>query len=174
MDPISACFAGVREALFLDTRALMWEKVPLPEGAELEVVDSGERHDNAAVGYRARRDECERAAKLLGVPMLRDARLEDALRLPPPLDRRARHVVTENARVEAAVRAMRANDLVALGALLDASHASLRDDFEVSTPALDRLVERARRDPAVLGARMTGGGFGGSIVALRSVGAITV
>jgi galactokinase len=166
MDPMAACFAGVREAIFLDTRALTWERVPLPEGVELVVLDSGERHENVAAGYRTRRAECERAAELLGVATLREAQLKDAARLPAPLDRRTRHVVTENARVEAAVRALRTNDVAALGALLDASHASLRDDFEVSTPTIDRLVARTRADRSVLGVRLTGGGFGGSIVAL--------
>jgi galactokinase len=86
--------------------------------------------------------------------------------LPPPLDRRARHVVTENARVLEAISAMRAGDGEHLGRLFDASHASLRDDFEVSVPGVDRLVALAQSHPDLLGARMTGGGFGGSVIAL--------
>src|SRR5207245_9935 len=112
-----------------------------------------------------------RAAQLLGVPELRDVTDAAATRgLPAPLDRRARHVVTEDERVLAAVRALEASDLPALGALFDASHASLRDDFEVTTPDVDRLVSIAQRDPDVFGARMTGGGFGGAIVALARRG----
>ena len=108
-------------------------------------------------------------AALLGVAEQRELDLGDLDRigaLPPPLDRRVRHVVTENQRVLDAVAAMRAGDARALGALFNASHLSQRDDYECSVPEVDELVEVARREPAVLGARLTGGGFGGSIVAL--------
>ncbi|HEU4411861.1 MAG TPA: galactokinase [Polyangiaceae bacterium] len=169
MDQMASSLADERHALYLDTRSLAYERVPLPEGAELVVIDSGVAHRHADGGYKTRRAECERAAAALGVGALRDvgdARLAEASALPEPIGRRARHVVTENARVLAAVAALRAGDLAALGRLFDASHASLRDDFEVSVPELDRLVELARSRPGAFGARMTGGGFGGSIVAL--------
>jgi galactokinase len=167
MDQMASSLADAKNALFIDTRTLAYERVPLPAGVELAVLDSGIAHDHAAGDYRTRRSECERAAALLGVRELRD--VEDVARtasLPSPLDRRARHVVTENARVLDAVQAMRDDDAVRLGRLFDLSHISLRDDFEVSVPGVDRLVELAQAHPDVLGARMTGGGFGGAIVAL--------
>jgi len=175
MDQMAVSLAGVTTALFLDTRSLRYERVPLPEGAELAVVDSGLSHDHAQGEYRTRRRECEEAARLLGVRALRDigvgARdLERVAALPPPLDRRARHVVTEDERVLAAVAAMRQGDLARLGELLDASHRSLRDDFEVSLPEIDLLVALARAEPGVHGARLTGGGFGGAIVLLADRG----
>ena len=130
-------------------------------------------HHHAHGDYRTRRAECERAASLLGVAELRDVGVGDLARLvalPPPLDRRVRHVVTENQRVLDAVAAMRAGDAAALGALFDASHASQRDDYECSVPEVDQLVAIAQADPAVFGARLTGGGFGGSIVGLVRAG----
>ncbi|MGK3992693.1 galactokinase [Sorangium sp. So ce1024] len=169
MDQMAASLADESTALFLDTRTLAFERVPLPAEVELLVVDSGVAHQHASGDYKTRRAECERAAEALGVPQLRDvdaAAEQRIASLPPPLDRRARHVVTENVRVLAAVAALRAGDLVRLGALFDASHRSMRDDFEVSVPAVDDLVESARAQPDVFGARLTGGGFGGAIVAL--------
>ena len=135
----------------------------------LIVIDSGLRHSHAAGDYRTRRDECVRAAAALGVAELRDVDMGDLDRigrLPEPLNRRARHVVTENARVLAAVEALRAADLEAVGRLFVASHLSMRDDFEVSVPCIDALVDAAIGAPGVYGARLTGGGFGGAIVAL--------
>jgi galactokinase len=173
MDPMAANLAGERVALFLDTRSLAFERVPLPEEAELVVISSGVSHRHASGEYRVRRAECERAAALLGVRELRDVGEEDLPRLralPEPIDRRARHVITENARVLRAVAAMRSGDLKGLGELLDASHSSLSHDFEVSTPEVDVLVAIAQREPNVFGARITGGGFGGSIVALVAAG----
>jgi galactokinase len=169
MDQMAASLADERSALFLDTRSLAWERVPLPAGVEILVVDSGVAHDHARGEYNTRRTECERAAALLGVRALRDVSPADLPRvaaLPPPLDARARHVVTENARVLDAVAALRAADARRLGALFDASHASMRDDFAVSVPAVDTLVGLTRRAPGVYGARLTGGGFGGAIVAV--------
>jgi galactokinase len=161
-------------ALFLDTRSLAFERVPLPEAVELVVVDSGVAHEHSTGDYALRRAECEQATRLLGVPMLRDV-LDPArtAELPEPLARRARHVVTENARVLEALDCMRAGDVARLGDVLDRSHASLRDDFDVSVPAVDRLVAIAQADPDVVGARMTGGGFGGAIVALARRGRAT-
>ena len=169
MDQMAASLADSGSALFLDTRSLAHEKVPLPAAADLVVINSGVTHSHATGAYRTRRAECESAAAALAVRVLRDAGLDDLpriARLPAPLDRRARHVVTENARVLDAVAALRAGDLAALGALLAAGHASLRDDFEVSVAEIDLLVELAAQTPGVLGARLTGGGFGGSIVVL--------
>jgi galactokinase len=140
------------------------------------VISSGVKHDLGAGDYRLRRAECERAATLLSVSSLREiGPLEQPLisQLPAPLDRRVRHVVTENARVLECVDAIQSNDLVALGCLFHASHESMRDDYEVSIPAIDTLVEIATSDPDIVGARLTGGGFGGSIVAfaIRGTGA---
>lgn len=168
LDPMASHLADVDAALFLDTRTLAFERLPLPLTVELVVVDSSVRHDHATGDYKTRRRECHDAARLLEVPALRDVAPDDRRidELPYPLNRRARHVVTENARVLAAAGALRVGDAVALGALFNASHISQRDDFQVSHPAVDALVERAWADADVLGARLTGGGFGGSMVAL--------
>jgi galactokinase len=163
------CTAG--SALLLDTRTDDARQVPLdPEAAGLRllVADTQVHHDLADGQYAARRRECEQAAEFFGVPALRDVtpeRLEQASGLDPVLLRRARHVVTEERRVGQAVDALRDGDWPALGRLLSASHASLRDDYEVSVPELDGAVEAAESAGA-LGARVTGGGFGGNIVAL--------
>ena len=122
----------------------------------------------AQSGYNERRAECRRACELLGVESLRDAPGSEGL--PAPLDRRVRHVSTENARVDAAVAALESGDLAELGRLLDASHASLRDDYDVSVPAVERAVEACHAAGA-LGARIMGGGFGGSVLALFGPGA---
>lgn len=168
MDPMAVTLADPRTALFLDARSAVYEEVALPNELAIIVIDSGVKHANVGGGYGERRAECERAAALLGVKSLREldlTNLSHIARLPPPLDRRARHVVTENARVLRAVAALQKNDLLEFGRLLDESHVSMRDDFEVSTPEIDRLVAIARHDPTVIGARLTGGGFGGSIIA---------
>jgi len=173
MDQMAASLADERRALFLDTRSLHYERVPLPPAAGIAVIDSAVPHHNVASEYRTRREECERAAALLGVPQLRDLDYHDLWRLaalPDPLDCRARHVITENARVRAAVTAMQSGDLERLGQLFVASHESLRDDYEVSVPEVDRLVDIARAEPGVYGARMTGGGFGGAVVVLCAAG----
>ena len=173
MDQMASSLARPGEALFIDTRALVTEPVALPPGVELIVIDSGVAHSHAHGDYRTRRAECQRAASALGVAALRDAGAADlgrVARLPRPLDRRARHVVTENQRVVKAVAAMRAGDAEELGRLFTESHVSQRDDYECSAPEVDLLVELALGERAVLGARLTGGGFGGSIVALARVG----
>lgn len=166
LDPMACSLADEHTALFLDVRSLVYERVALPETAEIAVVDSGVAHAHASGDYRTRRDECRRAAAGLGVGSLRDAGLAALAGLPEPLQRRARHVITENARVLAGVQALRDGDAERFGALWWASHASLRDDYEVSVPAVDAIVERARHVPAILGARITGGGFGGAVVVL--------
>lgn len=173
MDQMAASLGEAGSALFLDTRDLHYERVPLPPSIELVVIDSGVAHAHAAGDYNTRRAECERACALLGVGQLRELGEDDLERvnaLPEPLGRRARHVVTENARVLAAVAALRAGDAARLGALCYASHASQRDDYAVSVPETDLLVDLARADPAVYGARLTGGGFGGAVVLLVRAG----
>lgn len=174
MDQMAASLARENEALFLDCRSLAFERIPLPASCELVVIHSGVTHQHSSGKYNERRRECEEAARALGIPELRDAGPADRKRiraLPEPLRRRARHVVSENARVLAAASwALRDGDLDRLGELLDGSHRSLRDDFEVSTPEVDLLVKLARQQPGVFGARITGGGFGGSIVAIAERG----
>ncbi len=176
MDQMAASLADATTALFLDTRSMAWERVPLPAELELVVIDSGIPHDHATGDYRTRRAECERAAALLGVASLRDveAGSPGLSRLPELLARRVQHVVSENDRVLRAVVALRRGELLELGRLFRDSHASLRDDYEVSLPDIDRLVAIADDDPDVAGARLTGGGFGGAIVALsrRGQGAV--
>jgi len=167
MDQMASSLGSPHAALFIDTQSLRTEAVPLPGGLAIAVVHSGISHDHASGDYRVRRHECEEATRALGVTSLRSLTVEDlprVERLPAPLDRRARHVVTENVRVLEAVEALRAGDLERLGALLAASHRSLRDDYQVSVPDLDRLVALAAEAPGVFGARLTGGGFGGAIV----------
>jgi len=174
MDQMAASLADTEHALFLDTRSLTYEMVPLPAEAELIVVNSGITHSHAGGEYRTRRAECEEAAARLGVPALRDVPASDLGRveaLPEPLRRRAKHVVTENERVLGAMQALRSGDLVLLGTLFQESHASMRDDFEVSIPEIDALVDIACQEPDVYGARLTGGGFGGSVVMLAKKGA---
>jgi len=173
MDPVACSVGEVGSALHLNTRTLQYSRVPLPAGLELALINSGISHHHASGGYRVRRTECDDAARRLGVSLLCDlteADLPRADQLPAPLDRRVRHVLTEHARVGRAVAAMRAGDLVALGALIAASHASLRDDFEVSLPDIDMLVALAQAEPDVYGARLTGGGFGGVVLLLCRAG----
>ena len=170
LDQLASLYGQPDAALLIDFRTLHVEPVPLLLGDwRLVVLDSGERHKHASSGYNQRRDECARACQLLDVPSLRDAEADadaDALeRLPEPLRRRALHVISENQRVRDAVAALRANNLPALGALLDASHRSLRDDYEVSTPAVEATVKRLR-EAGASGARLVGGGFGGSVLGL--------
>jgi galactokinase len=167
MDQMAASLAGEREALFLDTRSLGFERIPIPSELDLVVIDSGISHHHASGGYVTRRRESEAAARLLGVATLRQATLHDLELhpdIPSVLARRARHVITENVRVLAARDALSRLDLPTLGALLNQSHDSLRDDYEVSVPDVDLLVDVARSETHVFGARMTGGGFGGAVV----------
>ena len=173
MDQMAASLAGERAALFLDTRSLAFEQIPLPDGLELAVINSGVTHQHAGGDYVTRRRESEEAARMLAVEKLRDVgldRLADINALPDVAARRARHIVTENARVLEARMALKAADLQRLGALFAASHASMRDDYEISVPAVDLLVDIASRHEDVFGARMTGGGFGGAIVIAAAAG----
>lgn len=167
MDQMASSLASTNEALFLDTLSMAFTRVPIPPKAQLLVVDSGVAHQHATGDYKTRKAECDEAARLLGVASLREVQsLETLKMLPAPLDRRARHVLTENARVHAGVQAMKSGDLEKLGALFDESHASQRDDYECSVPKVDALQAALRKERGVLGARLTGGGFGGSVVAL--------
>lgn len=169
MDQMASSLAATDRALLIDTRSLECRDVPLPARSTVLVLDSGTPRSLAASGYNQRRGECEAAAAQLGKASLRDVgRLEELDALPELLRRRARHVFTENARV---LRAAQAADAAAFGQLMNASHASLRDDYEVSTPALDRLVSLLQAHPGVHGARLTGAGFGGACVALCRAGA---
>jgi galactokinase len=142
MDQMACSLAAVDRMLFLDTATLDRALLPIPHGSEILVVDSGLPRALAASGYNTRRAECEAAARSLSVPSLREAAGKNFAALPEPLNRRVRHVVSENARVLAARKA----DAAAFGALMNRSHASLRDDYEVSVPALDALGgPRSRR-----------------------------
>ena len=173
MDQLVCSLGREGEALYIDTRDQSTVSLELDElDAEIAVIDSGLRHHHASNAYNARRDECEEAARALGVASLRDvAPGAELARLSDRLARRVRHVTSENARVTAAVAAIRAGEPRTLGAILNAGHASLRDDYEVSAPEIDRLVEAAQRDGEVFGARLTGGGFGGSVLVLARQGA---
>lgn len=172
MDPIACSLGAANQALFLDTRDLSWQLVRIPSTAEFAVINSGISHSISTGSYRLRRQECDAATRLLGVRDLRDVADDDQRldTLPDPLRKRARHIVSENGRVLGAVDALRKRDMARFGALMDGSHASLRDDYEVSLPEIDRMVEIARAQHGALGARITGGGFGGSIVVLTQAG----
>jgi galactokinase len=180
MDQVAVLCGRAGHALFLDTRTTQTELIPFdPAGAGLAlvVVDTRVKHALAGSPYAERRRACERAAAVLGVPALRDVTLADletarsAGRLDDETFRRARHVVTENARVLDVVRLLRRGEVAAIGPALAGSHRSLRDDYEVSCPELDLAVETAVAAGAVA-ARMTGAGFGGSALALVPAGAV--
>jgi galactokinase len=171
LDQLSALFGREGHALRLDCRDLSIEPVALDlRGWTLAVAPSGHEHVHAGSGYNDRRAECRAACEALGIASLRDAPPDAPEHLPAPLDRRVRHVLSENARVEATVAALRDGDLERVGTLLDASHASLRDDYEVSVDAVERTVARLK-DAGAAGARIVGGGFGGSVLALFPPGA---
>jgi len=173
MDQMAASLGASGEALFIDTRSLQTERVSIPPSLDLLVIHSGVTHAHAGGEYRTRRDESFRAAALLGLRYLRDADpswLPRIGQLPDVLARRARHIVTENKRVLEAVVALRSGDAERLGALFAASQASMRDDYEISTSEIDALVRIGTEHRDVYGARMTGGGFGGSVVMLTKSG----
>jgi galactokinase len=168
LDQMASSLADTKHMLFLDTRTLERQILPFPSGAEIVVIDSGVKRSLLTSAYNQRRAECEMAAHELGVKALRDiGDPQSAEILPDPIRKRARHVITENNRVLKATEGISAQKF---GALMNASHASLRDDFEVSIPALDRLVDLLQNTPHVFGARLTGAGFGGACVALVSQG----
>ncbi len=166
LDQLASICAEPEHALLIDFQTLSLTSVPLElEEYTLVAVDSGEPHSLAESGYNQRRRECAQACAALGVSSLRDATLAAAEALPEPLNRRARHIVTENQRVLAAVDSLSEGDFAALGELLNASHASLRDDYQVSTDRVEATVDRLI-DHGAVGARIMGGGFGGSVLAL--------
>jgi len=166
LDQLASLRGREGHAVLLDMRDLSSTPVALAlDGWTFAVLDSGERHELAESGYNERRDECARAAAALGLGSLREATDADARRLDDPLSRRVRHVVEENARVGEMASVLADGDGAAVGALLDASHASLRDLYEVSTPAVDATVQRLRTAGAA-GARIMGGGFGGSALGI--------
>jgi galactokinase len=171
LDQLASLLGAEGHALRIDFATLAIERVPLDlRGWQLVTIDSGAAHEHAGSGYNERREECEAAARELGVAYLSEATPAAVERLPEPGRRRARHVLSENARVDATVNALRAGDMEAVGGLLDASHASLRDDYDASVPEVEAAVKRLERAGAA-GARMMGGGFGGAVLALFAPGA---
>lgn len=171
MDQMVSAAAKAGHALFLDCRSLEYEHVPLPGGVAVVVMDTSTRRGLVDSAYNERRAQCEAAAAFFDVPALRDVSLEqfeeESGKMKDELVmRRARHIISENQRVLDAVTAMRAGDVQTLGRLFNESHASLRDDFEVTNEALNQIVAVAQSHPACYGARMTGAGFGGCAVAL--------
>jgi galactokinase len=172
LDQLASLSGAEGQAVLIDFRSLELEPLPLELGDhKLVTVSSGEPHANAASGYNRRREECAEAAHRMGVESLRDALIQDLHMLPDVLARRARHVISENGRVLGAVTALRRHDFAKLGQLLDLSHAGLRDDFEVSTPAIEETVATLKAAGA-LGARVVGGGFGGNVLGLMPPGAV--
>jgi galactokinase len=189
LDQLSSLYGEADEAMRIDFRTPAVDPAPLElDGWRLVTADSGERRENASSGYNQRRAECAQACELLGVGSLREleprpgigahegAGAEDAQsepsglgELPLNLRRRARHVLTDNRRVDEAVATLRAGDLPALARLLNESHASLRDDMEISTPTVEAAVARML-DAGAAGARLLGGGFGGSVLGLLPPG----
>ena len=170
MDQVVCAAARQGHTLFMDCRSLEIEHIPMPPGLLVAVLDTGTRRNLADSEYNQRSAQCREAARRLGVPALRDADeslLEKhRLDMDETLFKRARHVIRENGRVLDSVKALRQGSLEQLGSLLDASHESLRLDFQVSSPALDEMVTIARQAPGCLGARLTGAGFAGCAMAL--------
>src|SRR5208282_5075583 len=169
MDQFAACHGETGKALLLDCRSLEYHPLALPGSAALLICDSKVRHKLASSEYNSRRTECEEALRLLAQTMphvraLRDLNPRELeshrSRLTPTLYQRARHVVTENERVTLASTALEQGDISRLGALMRASHRSLRDDYQVSCTELEAMVEITDRQPGVYGSRLTGGGFG--------------
>lgn len=170
MDQMISAAGVAGRALLIDCRSLTFEAVPLPPETSVVILDTATRRELVTSAYNERREQCEAAAAFFGVPKLRDVswpRFEaEQEGLDSVTRRRARHIISENARTEAAAEAMRRGDAVELGLLMDASHVSMRDDFEITNDALNTMVAIAQAHPASYGARMTGGGFGGCAVAL--------
>jgi galactokinase len=165
MDQFCIVAAVEDAALLLDCGTLDADAVPMPGDVEVAIIDSGQPRRLATSPYARRRAECAQVERIIGP--LRGADLEDIDAIDDPvLWHRARHVITENQRVEATALALEDGDLLQAGDLMVASHVSLRDDYEVSTPRLDAVVDHLRSTPGVFGARLTGAGFGGSVVAL--------
>jgi galactokinase len=174
LDQVSSIFGKKDHAIFLDCRAETVETFPFPPGIGLLIVHSGVKHALSGGEYNERRDQCFEAAEILGVRALRDATSEQlaAAVMPSLVKRRAAHIIGENERVFQAIDHLKRHDAVALGKLMGESHRSSMENFENSTPELDALVEISSAQKGVYGARLTGGGFGGAIVALVSLSAI--
>jgi galactokinase len=170
MDQMVIAAAQAGHALLIDCRSLHTEPVPLPPQTAVLILDTGSRRGLVDSAYNERRQQCETAAAFFGVKALRDVSLAQLVqarnKLDPLTHRRARHVITENERTLAAAQAMHLADARRLGQLMNESHASLRDDFEVSSLELNMIVELAQAWPGCYGARLTGAGFGGCAVAL--------
>jgi galactokinase len=175
MDQFISVHGKKDHALLLDCRTLAYQRLPIPPEVSLVICNTMVRHSHSASGYNQRRAECEAATqffseRLPGVKALRDVSAEDFEKLggelPEVIRKRARHVVTENARVLKAGEALAASDVKRFGTLMKESHASLRDDFEVSCEEVDVMVRLAEENPGVYGSRMTGGGFGGCTINL--------
>jgi len=170
MDQMISAAGQAGHALLIDCRNLAYETIPVPQNTAIVVLDTSTRRELVNSAYNERRQECKQAAVHFGVEKLRDVTLEQFASghagLEETVMRRARHVISENARVQQAKSVMSNHDAVQLGQLLNASHASLRDDFEVSSDALNSIVSIAGQHPACFGARMVGAGFGGCAVAL--------
>lgn len=179
MDPLISAGAVAGHASLIDCRSLEMQPRRLPDGSVIAILDTMTRRELVDSAYADRRAACDRAATWLSKTALRDARIDELARMPADVmveRRRARHVITENERTLAAARAMASSDAGTLGELMNASHASLRDDYDVSGPALDAMVGIAQSSPGCRGARMTGGGFAGCAVALvdaEAAGAFT-
>lgn len=176
LDQIVSLFAAEQSAIFLDCRTLEVQRVPVPAEARFVIIPSGVRHALSDGAYNTRRTECEEAARILGMSKLRDAspemlrEAELSGRLSGVLLRRAQHIVGENTRVPAAVEALRKGDLARVGRLMNESHESSRTLFENSCEELDFLAAESRKISGCLGARLTGGGFGGAVLALARAG----
>jgi len=175
MDQMISASGRAGHAMLLDCRSLTPEHVCMPENASLVVLDTGTRRGLVDSAYNERRSQCEAVAEHLGVAALREVTATALIVAQSQLDgtalRRARHVVTENQRTIEAASVLAAGNTARMGELMDASHISLREDFEVSSDALNRMVSLARRQPGCFGARMTGAGFGGCAVALADADA---
>jgi len=174
MDQLASALGRPDHVLLIDCRDLSFRPVRVPAGAAILIADTSVRRSLAASAYNERRAQCEAAAQALGVPALRDGTLAmlDGIDLPDVVARRARHVITENERVLETVTALQGGDLHKVGVLMDASHVSLRDLYEVSSVELDTMVGLLRSQPGCYGARLTGAGFGGCAVALMGAGAV--
>jgi len=174
MDQLASALGQPGQVLLIDCRDLTHRLVPAPEGATILIADTAVRRRLTSSAYNERREQCEAASGALGVPALRDATLEmlERAQLDPIVANRARHVITENARVLDTVEALGRDDLVSVGRLMDASHASLRDLYQVSSPELDTMVGLLRAQPGCYGARLTGAGFGGCAIALIEPGSV--
>ncbi len=170
MDQLISAAGQDGSALWIDCRSLAFEAVPLPESMLVVILDTATRRGLVGSKYNERRQQCEQAAATMGVKALRDLQMDELIekknRLDALLFRRAQHVVSENLRVMQSVEALRQGDPQRFGQLVSQSHASLRDDFEVSCKELDCMTEIAQSQPGCYGARMTGGGFGGCAMAL--------